>query len=491
MSKVKKVLAFDFGASSGRAMIGSFDGSKIGLEEIHRFSNDSVFLNGTLYWDTLRQLFEIKQGILKCRRIGGADSIGIDTWGVDFGLIDAKGYLLESHVHYRDTRTKGMIDEAARVVSKQDIYAATGIQFNDYNTLYQLLAILKKRPELLERADKLLFTPDLFNYFLTGEAHTEYTIASTSQLLKAGSMEWNRELIAKFGLPERLFTPILAPGTQTGFLSDSLCEELGTAKIPVIAVTSHDTASAVVSVPSADKRFAFLSSGTWSLLGTELSSPIINEKSLENGFTNEGGYNGTTRFLRNIVGLWLIQESRRQWQREGQEVSFNDLEHDAVSAQPFRSFIDPNAPELMVPGDLPNRIRKLCADSGQPVPETRGQVMRCIYESLALTYRMSVDGLTDSTGTAYDALHIIGGGTKDTLLSGFTACACNKPVIAGPGEATVLGNIAVQLMAAGEISSIAQAREVIGNSFELKHYEPQDTDAWEEAYGRYKKIVRA
>ena len=488
MKSVKQVLAFDFGASSGRAMRGSFDGEKLRLEEVHRFSNDPVVLGGTLYWDTLRHFYEIQQGIGKCWRSGGADSIGIDTWGCDFGLLDAKGRLLESQVHYRDARTAGMIGRAAETVSKAEVYDTTGIQFMECNTLYQLLGLKKERPELLENARTLLFTPDLFNYFLTGEKQTEYTIASTSQLLSAQGRTWADGLMEKFGIPRRLFTEIVMPGRICGTLSGEICRSLDVAPVPVIHVASHDTGSAVVSVPADGDNFAYLSSGTWSLLGTETAAPVVTAASAAANFTNEGGYGGRIRLLKNIGGLWLIQESRRQWQREGTEVSFADLEQEAKGAPAFRCFIDPDAPDFVVPGDIPGRIREMCARTGQTVPQSRAEVMRCIYESLALKYRYCFRKLEQISGHRFDVLHVIGGGTKDRLLSRFTADACGREVITGPVEATVLGNIAVQLIALGELSSLSQARRVISASFELAHFEPQDAAAWEEAGGRFESL---
>ena len=488
MKTAKGVLAFDFGASSGRAMRGLFDGSRLRMEEIHRFSNDPVMLGGTFYWDTLRQYYEIGQGILKCRRQGGADSIGIDTWGVDFGLLDRRGRLLGNPVHYRDIRTRGMMEQAARVMPRQELYGVTGIQFMECNTIYQLLALKRDRPELLEQADTLLFTPDLFAYFLTGERRAEYTIASTSGLLDAKTRTWADGVLRRYAIPRRIFPDILMPGRISGTLSPAVQEQLGMPALPVVAVASHDTASAVVSVPRPQGKFAFLSSGTWSLLGTEAASPVLTGEALAANFTNEGGYDGSIRLLKNIVGLWLIQESRRQWQREGAELSFADLEQAARQTPPFRSFIDPDDPRLLTPGDIPARIRAQCVRTGQPVPESRGEIMRCIYESLALKYRFSLENLEKITGTRFDGIHIIGGGVKDRFLCSLTADACGREVVAGPVEATVLGNIAVQLMAAGEIGSLAQARRVIADSFELEHFAPEQTALWDDAAGTYASL---
>ena len=486
---MKKVLAFDFGASSGRAIIGSFDGEKITLKEVHRFTNDPVELGGTLYWDVLRLFYEIKQGIVKAKIAGGFDSIGIDTWGVDFGLIDKNGRLLENPVHYRDKRTSGLVEESFKSVPRQKMYDITGIQFMELNTLFQLISLKKQRPEMLERADKMLFMPDLFAYFLTGKMCSEHSIASTSQLIDINTRTWSKELLDAFGIKESLFAPLTEPGTQLGNLSKEICEECGVESVPVISVCGHDTQSAITAVPCESGDFAFLSSGTWSLFGTELQKPIVNETSLKINITNEGGFGGTTGFLKNIIGLWLIQESRRQWQREGKDYSYADLEKLALSEEPFKCFIDPDAPEFVPQGNIPERVREFCRKTGQYVPESVGEIMRCIYESLAMKYRMTFEKLCECTGKDYPVIHVIGGGTKDTLLCQMTANACDVPVKAGPIEATVLGNIAVQLLSSGDIPDIKKAREIISRSEALREYAPCDADEWARAYGSFLKIA--
>ena len=370
---MKKVLAFDFGASSGRAIIGSFDGEKITLKEVHRFTNDPVDLGGTLYWDVLRLFYEIKQGIVKAKIAGGFDSIGIDTWGVDFGLIDKNGRLLENPVHYRDKRTSGLVEKSFKSVPRQKMYDITGIQFMELNTLFQLISLKKQRPEMLERADKMLFMPDLFAYFLTGKMCSEYSIASTSQLIDINTRSWSKELLDAFGIKESLFAPLTEPGTQLGNLSKEICEECGVESVPVISVCGHDTQSAITAVPCESGDFAFLSSGTWSLFGTELQKPIVNETSLKINITNEGGFGGTTGFLKNIIGLWLIQESRRQWQREGKDYSYADLEKLALSEEPFKCFIDPDAPEFVPQGNIPERVREFCRKDGSVCSRIRGR----------------------------------------------------------------------------------------------------------------------
>lgn len=486
----KRVLAFDFGASSGRAIIGTLDNGKITLNEVHRFSNDPVTVNGTFYWDVLRLFHEIKQGLLKAKQAGGFDSIGIDTWGVDFGLLDKDGVLLENPVHYRDKRNIGMVEKAAKYIGKDEMYKLTGIQFMDFNTAFQLLSIKENRPELLARAQSLLFMPDLFAYFLTGNKVSEYSIATTSQLVDINTRDWSKEMLKKLGLPEKIFNRIVPSGSVTGYLSDEICEELGLEKVPVIAVCGHDTQSAVTAVPSEKEDFAFISSGTWSLFGTETKKPIVNDLSYSFNVTNEGGFGYSTAFLKNICGLWLIQESRRQWIREGKEYSYAELEKAALREKPFARFIDPDAPEFAVPGNLPARITEYCRRTGQSVPENEGQTVRCIYESLALRYRAVLEGIEKCTGKKYDSLNVVGGGTKDTLLCKMTADACNITVYAGPIEATVMGNVAVQLISGGDIADVIEARRIIANSGQLKCYSPENTAAWDEAYEKFKSVTK-
>ena len=485
----KRVLAFDFGASSGRAIIGCFDGDKITLEEVHRFSNDPVSVGGTVYWDVLRLFYEIKQGIIKAKIAGGFDSIGIDTWGVDFGLIDSEGKLMENPVHYRDARTVGLVDEAFKTMPKEKLYGITGIQFMELNTLFQLISLKKYRPWMLERADKMLFMPDLFGYMLTGKMCAEYSIASTSQLIDLDKRTWSKEILDAFGIKESVFAPLIQPGTVLGELSKEVCEECGVDPVPVISVCGHDTQSAITSVPCEDGDFAFLSSGTWSLFGTELDKPIVNETSMNINITNEGGFDGSTGFLKNIIGLWLIQESRRQWKREGKEYSYADLEKLALAAEPFKCFIDPDAPEFVPHGNIPERVREFCRKTGQFVPETVGEIMRCIYESLAMKYRLTFEKLRECTERDYAVIHVIGGGTKDGLLCQMTANSCDRTVKAGPIEATVMGNVAVQLMSDGSVKNIGQARKIVADSSELKTFEPKDTDKWAGAYEDFLKII--
>lgn len=492
MSKIYKFLAFDFGASSGRAMLAKFDGEKITLEEKHRFANDPVEVNGGFYWDVLRLFHEIKQGILKCANSGDADidSIGIDTWGVDYGLLDKNGRLLGNPHHYRDTRTDNMFEKAFKIVPKQEIFEATGIAFNWFNTIYQLLASRLSGDVELEQAKTLLFMPDLLNYFLTGEKKCEYTIASTSQMFDSKTHTWATELLERLDLPADIFADMVYPGDRVGVLKPELAEELGVGQIPVIAVASHDTGSAVASVPVVDRDdFIYISSGTWSLMGVQLDEPRVTEEALLHNFTNEGGVNKTIRFLKNIMGLWLIQESRRQWDREGELLSFDELERQANEAAPFESLIDPDYPAFQTPGNMPKRIREYCRITGQKIPETKGEVIRCIAQSLAFKYRETVEGMEEVTGNKYSVINIVGGGIKDKMICRFTANATKRTVEAGPVEATSIGNVIVQGIATGAIKDLNSGRKIVKNSFDITRYESEDSAEWDAAYEEWKKIV--
>ena len=488
--EIKKVLAVDLGASSGRVMLGSFDGEKITVEELHRFSNDPVILGNTMYWDFLRLFHEIKQGLIKSKAYGKIDSISVDTWGVDFGLLDKEGNLLGNPVHYRDARVNGMLDKSFEKIDKDTFYGITGNQFMEINTVFQLLYLALNKKELLEQADSLLMMPDLFNYYLSGKKCCEYSAASTTQLLDAVRKEWSGEVIEKLQLPGRLLQKIVPSGTPVGMLRPEICEELGVEPMKVVAGAGHDTQCALAAVPTGEKDFIFISCGTWSLFGTELDTPIINEKSTRFNITNEGGVGGKISFLKNIIGLWLIQESRRQWMREGKEFSFGELEKLAASEEPFRSLIDPDAPEFAPSGNVPRRIREFCKRTGQPVPETEGQLVRCINESLALKYRMALEEIKECTGKEYPVIHMVGGGTQSALLCQLTADACKCPVYAGPIEATVYGNIAIQLMAEGVIGSLEEIRSVIKASEDIRRFEPQKPDEWEAVYRKYREDIR-
>ncbi len=493
MCATKNYLAIDLGASSGRGIVGSFDGEKITLRENCRFANEPVKTCDRLNWDILRIFHEIKnsvrQSVLDRDNIV---SLGIDTWGVDYGLIDKHGRLMSNPVHYRDTRTAGITDyiRGAYGVSVGDIYTKTGIQSMDFNTLYQLAAENRDDPDTLSRAEKLLFIPDLLNYFLTGKMATEYTIASTGAILDAQKRALEGDLLKQLRIPDKLFSPVVKPGSRLGGLLPAVLEDTGNTDAEVINVASHDTASAVISVPVSDKnkKFIYISSGTWSLMGTELPSPLINLETCRYNYTNEGGAEDSIRFLKNIMGLWIIQESRRQWKREGRELSFAELEKTARESKPFACLINPDDKRFAVPGNMPGRIAEYCRETGQYVPSNIGETVRCIYESLALKYRMTAEGLCSLTGIKPEGINIVGGGSKDSFLNQMTASACKMPVTAGPVEATAIGNIAVQAIASGEIRDIAEARAVIAASFTPERYEPKDSGAWDEAYSRFIKL---
>ena len=485
-----KMLAIDLGASSGRGIVGSFDGNKLTLRENHRFSNDPVFVNGRFTWDILRIFFEIKNSITKTVIDGdNVTSMGIDTWGVDYALIDKNGRMMANPTHYRDTRTVNITDYVKQFVSPEEIYKITGIQAADFNTLNQLAAEKRDDADLLDRADKMLFIPDLLNYFLTGKMATEYTIASTGMLLDAYKRDFAFELTDKIGVKRSLFAPLVQPCNNLGALLPQINDEVGKNNIKVVNVASHDTASAVIAVPAQNKDFIYISSGTWSLMGAELPEPLINDGTRAANLTNEGGAMDTIRFLKNIMGLWIIQESRRQWKREGYDYSFAQMEAWAKEAVPFQSLINPDHPSFNTPGNMPEKIREFCRQTGQHVPETVGEVVRCIYESLALKYRYTVESIDRLMNKKTAMINVVGGGTKDKFLSQMTADACNVPVCAGPEEATAIGNLMMQAIAAGAIKDLGEAREVVANSFELKHYEPtSDRAAWDAAYEKFCKL---
>jgi len=486
MKNTIKVLGVDLGASSGRGITGSFDGKKLTLNEIHRFVNSPVTENGMLCWDIASLRQNVTDAVLK-GRADGAVAAGIDTWGVDYGLLDADGVLLAAPAHYRDVRTDGITDHFSKRMTIDRLYGITGIQTMNFNTVFQLAADRRDRPELLDRADTLLFMPDLFGYYLTGETACEYTVASTGALLDAAERDLSDEVLSAAGVKRSLFAPLVMPGHMLG----ELLPEYG-GGMKVFNVASHDTASAVLSVPSTagPGGFVYISSGTWSLMGTELMMPRIDENSRRLNWTNEGGVDGTVRFLKNIMGLWLLQESRRQWEREGKKLSFDELSSAAEAAVPFGSIIDPDAPELGVPGDIPGRIAAFCERTGQKVPETPGETVRVIFDSLALCYRRTLETLVAQTGIKPSAINIVGGGSKDPMLNRLTADVTGLPVVAGPAEATATGNMLMQLIALGELSGINEARELVKASFETKTYIPDANRAiYDEAYAKFLSVI--
>lgn len=491
MTKPLKMLAFDFGASSGRAILGCFENGKLITEEIHRFSNDPVEIRGTLYWDILRLFHEIKQGILKCGNSRHQDiaSVGIDTWGVDFGLLDKNGDLLGNPYHYRDSRTDGIMEEVFKIIPEEELYNRTGIQFMKLNTIFQLYSMKHHNSPLLREAKTLLLTPDLLNYFLTGKMTSEYSIASTTQMLDPHTGKWTYDVLERLDLPKDILTEIVPSGTVIGSVSDQIAKELGLEEVAVIATAGHDTQSAIVSVPADPGDFVYISCGTWSLMGVELDKPIINEKSDKLAFTNEGGVESKTTYLKNIMGLWLVQECKRQWARDSKNLSYAQLEVLAGEAESFKSFINPDDESFIAPGDMPGRIREYCKRTNQPVPQTEGEIIKCIYQSLALKYRATVEDLEEILSKKLEVIHMVGGGIKDKMLCQFTANATARKVIAGPVEATAIGNLMVQAMALGKVSTLQEARQVVKKSFPTSDYEAQDIEVWNTAYHRYRDVI--
>ena len=469
---MKTVLAFDFGASSGRAIKATFDGREIKYEEIHRFENIPKTVDGHVCHDVEMIFGEIKAAIEKA---GKVDSIAFDTWGVDYALLDKEGNIIHEPYHYRDERTKDALEKAFSKMSADEIYAETGNQIMSINTLFQLIS-----DDNLEKADKLIFMPDLFAYLLTGKKVCEVSIASTSQMLDLKKSKWSKKVLDTFGISEELFPKIKESATVNGDYNG----------IPVISVAGHDTQCAVAAMPTESENAAFLSCGTWSLIGCELDAPIMTEKSNALELSNEMGANGKINFLKNISGLWLIQECRRDLAKTDRKYSYNELEMLARESESFRSFIDPDAPELSAHGNLPDKIRKYCEKTNQAVPETVGQLVRCIYESLAMKYRLALTQISECTGKSFDVLHLMGGGTKDGFLCELTSQSLGIPVIAGPVEATALGNIVLQLIALGEIESISEGRRIIAETEKVITFSEKHTPGWDEAYDRFCKIVR-
>jgi rhamnulokinase len=487
---MKNYLAFDLGASSGRAILGRFDGKTIALEELHRFANGPHEIDGHIYWDIHTLFAEIKEGLRKALATESAiDGIGIDTWGVDLCYLGADGKLIGLPHHYRDTRTDDVMPWTFEHISKEEIYRETGIQFMSINTVFQLSASLRDHEEALQKADKLLFIPNALTYLLCGKAAAEYSIATTSQLFNPATGDWSWKIIDALGLKRSLFPEIVPSCTVAAPLSPELQKEFHCGPIPVIHIGSHDTASAVAAVPSAgEKDWAYLSSGTWSLMGVELPKPRTDEAAMAANYTNEGGVGNTIRFLKNIMGLWLIQECRNTWIKEGTKYSFGELAQMAAKEPAFLAIINPNDSLFAPPGDMPARIRQFCKDSGQKVPETPGQVIRVALESLALKYRQTWNELEELTGTKLTVLHLVGGGCQNALLNQFTANAIQAPVVTGPVEATAMGNILGQAMATGTIPTLEEGRKIVKASEPSQTYLPTDGDAWEKAFQTYKKI---
>ena len=479
-------LAVDLGAESGRVVLGRFDGGRVSLEEVCRFPNMAVRLPDGLHWDVLRILCEIKDGLAKGMQGESIEGIGVDSWGVDFGFLDREGTLVSNPYHHRDPRTEGMMEEAFGLVPKEEIYQTTGIQFLPINTLYQLLA-LRESP-LIEAAETMLLIPDLINYWLTGEKACEYTNATTTQLVDLEEGGWARDLFEAMGLPSRILAPIVPPATELGPLFPEVAEELG-ADPPVFAVASHDTASAVVGVPAQGDDFAYISSGTWSLVGVETPNPVVTREAMEANFTNEGGFAGRTRFLKNVMGLWILQECRRQWAREGKEYSYEELARLAEDAPPG-PLVDPDHPAFLNPGDMTARIRRFCEETGQTPPEEPAAFARCVFESLALKYGHAIEQAQSLTNQTIGTVNVVGGGSQNALLCQLSADASGLPVAAGPVEATAMGNVMVQAFAQSQVGSLEDIRAVISDSFEASTFEPGgDADEWAGLRERFSRII--
>jgi len=482
-----RVLAFDLGASGGRVVVGHLDGQHLSIQDTHRFLNDPVRVHTRLHWDILRLFHEVKQGMRATRLEGYTDiqSIGIDTWAVDFGLLGKHGELLGNPYHYRDAHTLGIMEEVWQMVPREEVFARTGIQSLSFNTLYQLYALKKADSPLLAQAEHLLMIPDLLRYFLTGEQQSEWTNASTTQLCNPHTRTWDRELMQRVGLSSRLFTTPIAPGTFIGSLLPSVSKETGISSLPMIAVAEHDTASAVAAIPTEEETFAYLSCGTWSLLGTEVTCPILSEQALAWNMTNEGGVNGTFRVLKNVTGLWLMQECQRAWHNEGKLFSRSQEMALLEQARPFQAFIDPDHRSFLQPFHMPRQIQQYCRETGQSVPETAGDLMRCIVESLACKYRLVLEQIEQLTQKRFSGLHMVGGGIQNTFLCQCTANVLGRPVWAGPQEATAIGNILVQYIALSAVETIQHGRRIVRESFPVTTYLPQEIETWERAFKHF------
>jgi len=493
MANSKVFLAADLGASSGRVVAGLFDGQQLSLEEVHRFENGPVFASGRMHWDLLRQWTDVQEGLRAAAAKYGdrIASVGVDTWGVDFGLLGRGDELLGNPYHYRDSRTAGIYDKAFAIVPRDEIFAQTGLQFMELNTLFQFVAMKLQDSPLLDAAESMLMMPDLFHWLLTGEKANEFTEVSTTQMYNPLTKSWAKPLLERFGLPTDILGDIVPPGTKLGPVQPSVAEATGLNGVDVVLPGTHDTASAVMAVPAAGDSldWCYISSGTWSLMGVESPEPVVTDKCRELNFTNEGGVGDTIRLLKNIAGLWLLQECRRIWNGGGKDYSWDDLVRHAQEAEPLASLVNPDDGSFVAPKDMPEAIRRYCEGTGQPVPNTDGAVVRCVLESLAMRYRSVLGWLTELTGSQFQTINIVGGGTQNRLLCQMAADACNCRVVAGPIEATAIGNVMMQAVAQGDVGSIAEAREVIRRSFDVEEYTPQNPEPWNEAYERFERLT--
>ncbi len=490
----RSFLAFDIGAESGRAIAGAFDGASLQLVEVHRFPNKPVRVGSHLHWDVLALWDELQNGLRKAAaQCGEISSVGVDTWGVDFALLDAHGALIGNPHHYRDARTDGMVEEACTRIGRERIFESTGIQFMQLNTLYQLFAMAKAGSPAFDVAHTFLMMPDLFHYWLTGARACEFSNATTTQCYNPRTGDWARDLLEALDIPTHFLPDVIQPGTDLGPLSSWLIRLLDAGSLAgahVVAPATHDTGSAVAGVPASVARYAYLSSGTWSLLGAVVDRPIITPQALQFNFTNEGGVGGTFRLLKNIMGLWLVQECRRRWASPaGELIPYGELFAMAEQASPLVTLIDPDDATFLHPDDMPAAIADYCRRTDQPIPETRGAMVRCILESLALKYRYTLGQLQALLGYAVEVVHVVGGGSQNALLCQFTADACGVPVVAGPAEATATGNLLVQMVARGELASMDDARQLIRRSFPLTTYEPREVARWDDACARFEALL--
>jgi rhamnulokinase len=499
MQDLHNLLAIDIGAESGRAMLATLAGKVLSLTEVHRFANGPVRLPDGIHWDVLRLWADIKDGIsagvAASERAARKklDGVGLDAWGVDFALLDRQGALLGNPFHYRDARTDGMLVELFKRMPRRTVFEHTGIQFMQINTLYQLLSMVMQKSPLLDIAQTILTIPDLFNYWLTGRITCEFTNATTTQCYDPRKNNWAWAVLEAMEIPSHLFQPVIQPGTIIGPLLPEVGEETGAIGLPVIVPACHDTGSAVVAVPAMGENFAWISSGTWSIMGAETTQPGISPLTLEYNFTNEGGVFGTWRLSKNIIGLWLMQECRRAWAREGENLTYDEITKLAAEARPFLAVIDPDDDTFLSPGDMPERIRTYCQQTGQSTPQTKGEIVRVALEGIALKYRWVLERLESVTCARLDPIHIIGGGTKNRLLSRFTADCTGRTCIAGPVEATAIGNVLMQAIGLGYLDSLADLRAIVRLSFapEIEVYEPQGNLGWDEAYQRLLEVMEA
>ena len=490
MNQVKYFFAVDLGATSGRTIIGNIDEGQFHLEEVTRFPNNLIEQGGHFYWDIFALYLEIIRGLKEVAQRGLAiTSIGIDTWGVDFVMIGDDDAILRNPRAYRDPITFGAMDDYLQhVISRKEVYDITGIQLMNFNSIFQLYAMRQEGNAALKHAKKILFVPDALSWMLTGNAVCEYTIASTSQLLDPRTKQLDERLLASLGLTRSMFGKMVDPGTRIGVLSDEVQKMTGLGAVPVIAVAGHDTGSAVAAVPAKDEHFAYLSSGTWSLMGIETKEAIINDLSYERNFTNEGGIEGTTRFLKNICGMWLYERCRKEWPEEVRRLSHPELQGSAMQVEAFRSIINPDDAQFANPDSMIVAIQQYCRQTNQPVPETPAEICRCIFDSLALRYKQVFQWMQEFAPFKLEVLHIIGGGSLNKYLNQFTANATGATVLAGPQEGTAIGNIMLQAKAAHLVNDIWEMRQIIANSLELVKYDPTDQAVWDQAFQKFQKL---